>query len=258
MTRDDSKAPRRLADLLRQGMSQAKQQPSAGLAQLEADWKQRELERKRAEAEEKARHESDQARAWPSQLERWGAPAGVGLGGETPLETAAIRAARHVTRERLRTLLLSGGAGSGKTTGACHLFRAAVRTERGLSSWDSSAGLFVDWARLLRVGDSDDEDRRLLQRMAEVRVLVLDDVRGVPGEALGPRHRELLEGLVEQRDRPERVTAYTTRLPVQRREGGPSLFAEYVGARVVTRMSRQGTFHLADCGSRDLRQGAKP
>ncbi|MFY1827609.1 hypothetical protein ACN47A_16935 [Myxococcus fulvus] len=256
MSQDDKREPRRLADLLRRGMSQAKQQPSAGLAQLEADWKQRELEQQRAAAAEEARRALAHERAWPSHLELCGAPAEAvaGLRGETPLETAALRAARHVLRERLRSLLLSGGPGTGKTTGACCLFRAAVRGERGLSEWDSSAGLFIDWARLLREGDSE-EPRRLLQRAAQVRVLVLD---GIGGEASGPRHRELLEELVEQRDRPDLVTAYTTRLSVQRREGEPSPFAEAVGARVVSRMSRQGTFHLADCGNRDLRRSAKP
>ncbi|MBZ4397552.1 ATP-binding protein [Myxococcus sp. AS-1-15] len=256
MSQDDKREPRRLADLLRRGMSQAKQQPSAGLAQLEADWKQRELERQRAAEEAKARHASAQVHAWPLHLEQCGAPAEAvaGLRGETPLETAALRAARHVLRERLRSLLLSGGPGTGKTTGACYLFRAAVRGDRGLSAWDSSAGLFIDWARLSREEDSEAR-RRLLQRAAQVRVLVLDDIGG---EASGPRQRELLESLVEQRDRPDLVTAYTTRLSVQRREGGPSRFAESVGARVVQRMSRQGTFHLADCGNRDLRQGGKP
>ncbi|MCK8498089.1 ATP-binding protein [Myxococcus fulvus] len=256
MSQDDKREPRRLADLLRRGMSQAKQQPSAGLAQLEADWKQRELERQRAAAAEEARRELEHERAWPSHLELCGAPAEAvaGLRGERPLETAALRAARHVLHERLRSLLLSGGPGTGKTTGACHLFRAAVRGGRGRSEWDASAGLFIDWARLSREEDSEAQ-RRLLQRAAQVRVLVLDDIGG---EASGPRPRELLEALVEQRDRPDLVTAYTTRLSVQRREGAPSRFAESVGARVVQRMSRQGTFHLADCGNRDLRQGVKP
>ncbi|MFY2557222.1 hypothetical protein ACN469_06310 [Corallococcus terminator] len=273
MSQDDEKAPpaeplpqapRRLADLMRKGMSQARERPSAGLAQLEADWKQREVELKQAEVTEQARHEAAHAAAWPLHLKSCHVPeeAVAALAGEAVLETAALRAARHVLREGLRTLLLSGGSGVGKTVGACHLFRSAVRQEtrtgQRLPEWDASAGLFVHWSRLKRASDHEAEDRQLLQRAVQVRILVLDDVGGPPGEEMGPRHRELLEELVDSRDRPGMVTAYITRLSVQRREGGPSDFATHVGARVVSRMSRQGTFHLADCGSRDLRRGAKP
>nr|WP_217441891.1 ATP-binding protein [Myxococcus sp. CA039A] len=252
-----------MADLMRKAMSQAREKPSAGLVQLEADWKRREVESQQAEAAERVRLEVAQADAWPLHLKLCDAPSEAveALAGDEVLETAALRAARHVLREGLRTLLLSGGTGVGKTAGACHLFRSAVRHEtRGgqhLPEWDASAGLFVPWSQLKRVSDHEAGDVPLLQRAARVRVLVLDDVDGLPGEELGPRHRELLEELVDRRDRPGMVTAYTTHLSVQRREGGPSDFATHVGARVVSRMSRPGTFHLADCGTRDLRRGAK-
>ncbi|MCE9671366.1 hypothetical protein LY474_26525 [Myxococcus stipitatus] len=267
MSRDDEKpgaprqGPARLADLMRRAMSQAKQQPAPGLAEIEAGWKEREAALKQAEAEEKARYEAAQADAWPVHLRLCGVPAEVveALSGGKVLETAALRAARHVLAEGYRTLLLSGGTGVGKTAGACHLFRAAVRYEtrmgQRLPEWDSSAGLFVRWSQLKRVSDHETEDGHLLQRVHEVRVLVVDDLDGLPGEELGPRHRELLEEVVDRRDRPGMVTAYNTRLSVQRREGGASDFAAHVGARIVSRMSRQGTFHLADCGSRDLRRG---
>lgn len=273
MSRDDEDAPpaesqrrgpQRLSDLLRKAMSQARERPSVGLAQLEADWKQREVESLRAEATERARHEAAQADAWPLHLKLCHAPPETveALSGSVVLETAALRAARHVLQEGLRTLLLSGGTGVGKTAGACHLFRSAVRVEtRGgqrLPEWDASAGLFVRWSRLSRVSDHEAEDMLLFPRAVQARVLVVDDVDGPPGEEMGPRQRELLEELVDRRDRPGMVTAYTTHLSVQRREGGPSDFAAHVGARVVSRMSRQGTFHLADCGTRDLRRGGKP
>nr|WP_217442126.1 hypothetical protein [Myxococcus sp. CA039A] len=253
-----------MADLMRKAMSQARARPSAGLAQLESDWMQREVELQQAEAAERARHEAAQVAAWPLHLKLCHAPpeAVDALTGDTVLETAALRAARHVLQEGLRTLLLSGGTGVGKTAGACHLFRSAVRYEtrtgQRLPEWDASAGLFVRWSRLKRISDYEAEDRQLLHRATHARVLVLDDVGGLPGEELGPRHRELLEELVDRRDRPGMVTAYTTNLSVQRKEAGPSDFATHVGARVVSRMSRQGTFHLADCGNRDLRRGAKP
>lgn|GEM_PF-2988509 len=256
--------PQRLADLMRKGMSQARERPAAGLAQLEAGWKQREVESRQAKATEKARHEAAQADAWPLHLKLCQAPpeAVDALTGDKVLETAALRAARHVLQEGLRTLLLSGGTGVGKTAGACHLFRSAVRHEthtgQRLLEWDESAGLFVRWSQLKLMRDHEAEDMLLLPRAAQVRVLVVDDVSGPQDEELGPRQRELLEELVDRRDRPGLVTAYTTRLSVQRKDGGPSDFATHVGARVVSRMSRQGTFHLADCGSRDLRQGAKP
>lgn len=273
MSRDDENAPpaeprrqgpQRLADLMRKGMSQARERPSAGLAQLEADWKQRAVESQQAQATERARHEAAHADAWPLHLKRCHAPpeAVEALAGDRVLETAALRAARHVLQEGLRTLLLSGGTGVGKTAGACHLLCSAVRHEtRGgqrLPEWDASAGLYLRWSRLTHVNDHEAEDTLLLPRAVQVRVLVVDDVGGPPGEELGRRERELLEELVDRRDRPGMVTAYTTRMSVQRREGGPSEFAACVGARVVSRMSRQGTFHLADCGNRDLRRGAKP
>ncbi|NVJ24023.1 hypothetical protein HUW62_22605 [Myxococcus sp. AM011] len=273
MSRDDEKAPpadpqrqgpQRLADLMRKGMSQARERPSAGLAQFEADWKQREVESQQAKATERARHEAAHAEAWPLHLKRCHAPpeAVEALAGDKVLETAALRAAKHVLHEGLRTLLLSGGTGVGKTVGACHLFRLAVRSEthggQRLPEWDASAGVYVSWSRLKRASDHEAEDMLLLQRAVQVRVLVVDDVSGPPGEEVGPRQRELLEELVDRRDRPGLVTAYTTRLSVQRRDGGSSDFATHVGARVVSRMSRQGTFHLADCGNRDLRQGATP
>lgn len=272
MSRDDTKAPpapqrqgpQRLADLMRKAMSQAREQPPAGLAQLESDWEQREVELQQAEAAERARHVAAQAAAWPLHLKLCLAPAEAveALTGDKLLETPALRAARHVLKEGLRTLLLSGGTGVGKTAGACHLFRSAVRHEtrtgQRLPEWDASAGRFVRWSQLKRVSDYEAEDRQFLQRAHRARVLVLDDVGGLPGEELGPRHRELLEELVDRRDRPGMVTAYTTNLSVQRRDGAPSDFAVHVGARVVSRMSRQGTFHLADCGKVDLRRGAKP
>ncbi|MFY2557213.1 hypothetical protein ACN469_06245 [Corallococcus terminator] len=273
MRRDDEKAPpaeprrqgpQRLADLMRKAMSQAREQPSAGLAQLEADWKQREAELQQSKAAERARQEAAHADAWPLHLKLCHAPAEAveALTGHTVLETAALRAARHVLREGLRTLLLSGGPGVGKTAGACHLFRSAVRhetrTAECLPEWDASVGLFLRWSQVKRVSDSEAEDGQLLQRAVRVRVLVLDDIGGLPGEEVGPRDREFLEEMVDRRDVPGMVTAYTTRLSVPRRDAGPSDFALHVGARVVSRMSRQGTFHLADCGNRDLRRGGAP
>ncbi|NTX16790.1 hypothetical protein HUA76_39050 [Myxococcus sp. CA056] len=273
MSRDDEKTapaeprrqgPQRLADLMRKAMSQAREQPSAGLVQLEADWKRREVELRQAEAAERVRLEVAHADAWPLHLKLCAAPSEAVevFTGDKVLETAALRAARLVLQEGLRTLLLSGGTGVGKTAGACHLFRSAVRHEprsgQHLPVWDASAGFFVRWSQLKRVSDDEAEDDQLLQRATRVRVLVLDDVDGLPGEELGRRDRELLEELVDRRDRAGMVTAYTTHLSVQRRDGGPSDFATYVGARVVSRMSRPGTFHLADCGNRDLRRGAKP
>lgn len=267
MSEDDSKtapAPKRLADLLRKAMTQAREKPAAGLAELEANWKQREVEQRQAEAAERARHESAHAAAWPQHLKLCHAPAEAveALAGDKVLETAALRAARHVLQEGLRTLLLSGGAGVGKTAGACHLFRFAVRYEtragQQLPEWDASAGLYVRWSQLRRTIDPGAEDAQLLQRALHVRALVLDDIGGLSGEELGPRHRELLEELMETRDKPGMVTAYTTHLSVQRREGSISDFATHVGTRVVSRMSRQGTFHLADCGTRDLRRKGTP
>ncbi|WP_338866426.1 ATP-binding protein [Myxococcus stipitatus] len=263
MSGDDSKAapaPQRLADLLRKAMTQAREKPAAGLAELEANWKQREVAQRQAEAAERARYEAAHAAAWPRHLQLCHAPAEAveAFSSDKVLETAALRAARHVSQEGLRTLLLSGGAGVGKTVGACHLFRFAVRyvTRAGqqLPEWDASAGLYVGWSQLRRAVDPGAEDARLLQRALQVRVLVLDDIGGLSGEELGPRHRELLEELIETRDKPGMVTAYTTNLSVQRREGATSDFAAHVGTRLVSRMSRQGTFHLADCGTRDLRR----
>ncbi|MBZ4395148.1 hypothetical protein [Myxococcus sp. AS-1-15] len=257
--------PQRLADLLRRGMAQARQHSAPGLGQLEAGWKQRELELQRLEAAERARHQAAQVDAWPLHLKLCGAPAEavVALSGDKVLETPALRAARQLLQQGLRTLLLSGGTGVGKTTGACHLFHAAVRTEtrtgQRLQEWDASAGLFLRWSQLKRVSDYETEDRFLLQRAHRARVLVLDDLGGLPGEVVGPRHRELLEELVDRRDRPGMVTAYTTNLSVRRdAERAGSDFSEHVGARVVSRMCRQGTFLLHDCGTRDLRRGGTP
>ncbi|QSQ15331.1 hypothetical protein [Myxococcus landrumensis] len=255
-----SQGPQRMADLLRKAVSQAREKPAPGLAQLESTWKQREVDQRKAEAAERAQHEATQVAAWPEHLRRCHAPAEAveALSGDKVLNTPALHAARHVIQEGVRTLLLSGGVGVGKTTGACHLFRLALRCETRagqlLHEWDADEGFFVPFAQLKLVSDDGTEAGPLLRRARMVRVLVVDALDGRSGEDLGLHHRELLEELVGCRDKPGMVTAFTTNLSVQRREGSPSDFAAHVGARVVARMSRQGTFHLADCGMRDLRQ----
>ncbi|RKG97014.1 hypothetical protein D7X74_41155 [Corallococcus sp. CA047B] len=243
----------RLADLLRGALANPKKRTPAELAKLEQEWKQR-------EATDRAAHEAAQAKTWPTHLRLCGAPeeAASVLATTAPLATPALATARQALAEGLRTVLLSGYTGTGKTVGACELFRVATRKEtrtgQRLAEWDSSAGLFLRWTRVKRVSDYLTEDRMLYQRACTVRVLVLDDLGGMPGETLGARHRELLEELADRRDRPGLVTGYTTNLPLVSEGGAPSAFRAWAGDRVVSRMCRKGTYLLRDCGARDLRQ----
>ncbi|AAK94355.1 hypothetical protein Mx8p20 [Myxococcus phage Mx8] len=247
----------RLADLLRGALENPRKRTPEELEVLEREWQAQ-------EAKERAQHEAAQAETWPMHLRLCGAPAEAAkvLGAAGVLDTPALRAAREALADGKRTLLLSGHTGAGKTLGACHLFRAAVRVEtrtgQRLREWDASSGLFLRWTQLKRLSDYAQEDRLLYQRACTVRVLVLDDLGGMPGETLGTRHRELLEELVDRRDRPGLVTGYTTNLGLHRQESAPSDFSAFVGARVVSRMCRQGTYLLRDCGTRDLRKEGTP
>ncbi|MBZ4371454.1 hypothetical protein [Corallococcus sp. AS-1-6] len=247
----------RLAELLRRGLANARKRTPEELAALEREWQQREVEERRA-------HEAAQAQTWPMHLRLCGAPveAVAALTGKAPLATPALETARQALKEQLRTVLLSGFTGAGKTVGACELFRAATRVEtrtgQRLPEWDYSAGLFLRWTQLKRVSDYHAEDRALYHRACTVRVLVLDDLGGMPGEALGARHRELLEELADRRDRPGLVTGYTTNLSVHAVDGAPSAFRAWAGERVVSRMCRRGTYVLRDCGTRDLRKEGAP
>lgn len=242
----------RLADLLRRAV-EGKKRTRAEIEQLEADWKAQ-------EAKERAEHAARQRVEWPAHLAGCGAPPFAVKALEKPLETAAVRAAREFLTSGKQSLVLSGFTGTGKTAAACLLFGAAQRTEtrtgHNLREWDSSRGMFLDFRRLKRVSDYTAEDRLLLRRAWAVPVLVLDELGGQPGEELGPRSLELLEELVDHRDAPGRLTAYTTNLSIQRMEGQPSAFAAFVKARVLSRLNRSGMFR--DCGTRDLRQGATP
>lgn len=242
----------RLADLLRRAVEGKKRTPEE-LERLEAEWKAQ-------EARERAEHDARQRVEWPEHLAACGAPPEAVAALRKPMDTAAVRAARAFLADKRRSLVLSGYTGAGKTVAACLLFGAATRVEtrtgHNLREWDSSRGMFLDFRRLKRVSDYAAQDRLLLHRAWAVPVLVLDELGGQPGEELGPRSLELLEELVDHRDAPGRLTAYTTNLSIQRVDGQSSAFAAFVKARVLSRLNRSGMFR--DCGTRDLRQGAAP
>lgn len=239
----------RLADLLRKAMSGEKRSPE-DIARVEADWAA-------LEQRERDEHSARQRAEWPEHLVRCGAPPRAVEALSKQQDTLAMRAARAFMSSGKQALVLSGWTGTGKTVAACSVFGAAQRTEtrtgHGLWEWDASRGLFLRFLRLLRVSDFATEDRILFERACSVRVLVLDDVGGQPGERLGARHQGLLEELVDRRDMPGRLTVYTTNLSLQRNGAEPSDFGAFVGARVVSRIGR--SCKLVDCGQQDLRLG---
>lgn len=251
-------APGRLAEILRRGIRGERRTP-AEIEQLEREW----ADRERAE---RTAHKERQAAEWIEHLERCGAPPRVAEAARKLDDTPAVQAARRCLAERRQSLVLSGWTGAGKTVAACLLFGAACRQETrtgyGLSEWDSSRGLFVDFRHLLRVTDDrrnydltsamSPTEKRLFETACQVKVLVLDEVGGEPGEMLNATHKKLLEELVNHRDAPGRITAYTTNLSLHRKGDQPSDFAAYVGARCMSRIGRSCI--SVDCGTRDLRR----
>jgi DNA replication protein DnaC len=107
--------------------------------------------------------------------------------------------------------------------------------------------------RFNRVAEMPVGDRTLFEDACRVRCVVLDEVGTEPDEVLETRNRRLLEELVDRRDNPGKVTAFTTNLSMQPAGEGPSDFARFVGARIVSRIMRSAM--LRDCGQADLRRG---
>lgn len=251
----------RLADLLRQGIHRAPLSPE--------EKHRREAERIVREKAEREEHAQRQHALWIEHVAKCGAPPRVVEAMQHLRDTAAVNAARACLDSHKQNLVLSGWTGTGKTVAACLLFGAArsreTRTGLDLLEWDAEQGLFVDFRRLLRVTDTlrfnradtlPPAERRLFEDACRVRVLVLDEVGGEPGEGLEKRHKQLLEELADRRDAPGRLTAYTTNLSLQRDGEKPSDFGAFVGPRVVSRIGRSCV--LRDCGTRDLRSTGAP
>lgn len=211
-------------------------------------------------AAERKQHEAQQRAIWPDHLRQCGAPERVvEAHRKGVIPTAALETAERWLNSDKGFLVLSGHTGCGKTVAACLAFRKAqrlaTRLQEPLPEWDSWSGSFVRFTQLRRLSDFDASDRALLQKAANCRALVLDDVGGAPGEEMPPRLRDVFEELVDRRDAAGKRTAITTNLSLQR--GGPdngSDFGRFIGGRILSRLSR-GVVAM-ECGVEDLRRRA--
>lgn len=199
----------------------------------------------------------EQRRARRAAYQRWLEQVGV------PLRFRELQLDRDLVPERvlrwadgfpeaLRTdggLILAGPPGTGKTTATIWVLRALYRTQRGIAR---PSALF---ARALAATDAfrgaDGEQRALARRLAEVRLLILDDWRESTRDWLADR----LDDLVDQRYGERRPTIVTTNLPAGADLGQHVTTFERRFPRTASRLLDSDGPGLVVVNREDLRRG---
>lgn len=143
-------------------------------------------------------------------------------------ETTAVKAVRAWQGSRRTFLVLSGGAGAGKTVAACLALMGGGVFERCVS-----AG---------RLGLYGAEDVARMRALRRARVLVLDDLGA---EFQTDVWRAQFDELADERYGHQRRTVITTNL-------APEIIRERYGARVADRIRHDG--QVIACGVESLRR----
>jgi DNA replication protein DnaC len=219
------------------------------------------------QTEARQKHEQMQLGMLPNLLLRWQAgelEREVILAG--PRDTPALTHVRDFAADRsLKSLVLSGGPGSGKTVAALVWLTIAARrpihppvdgagnvhdasSYLGNSwAWDETARMCSPYKMPLLSNSYDRADRLEWDSLERAMYLVLDDLGG---EGNHQQFQPALERLIYERNRTGRWTVITTNLlPSEEPRKG---FKEIYGDRVWSRVNQFGGFK--GCGAQDLRR----
>lgn len=171
-----------------------------------------------------------------------------------PHATEALKKAREWLASECDFLLLSGGAGTGKTIASANALADHLDVERqrdGGIRWMTErerpcGALFVRASEGQRLGLFDEESQAMVKRMRRVALLVFDDMGT---EMLTDVWRQQLDDVIDSRYSNKLRTIITTNLT-------PQVFKERYGERIADRIRH--TAMIVQVGNESMRKRPPP
>jgi hypothetical protein len=202
----------------------------------------------RGKALDLARRQAAMAAGAPATLNKLGVPRPVSHALSAPRATPALLAAKEWWLSGRPVLLLLGGVGSGKTTGAAWVLLRQLEREAGVTH--PSGGHPVDPAMFATapefngLSDYHPESRAWLERLCRCTLLVLDDLGT---ERMGDGELSCVQRVISERHATNRRTVLTSNLTA-------AAFVARYGERVADRIRESGTVRAsAEPGQQSLR-----